>query len=98
MLRTVLPVVAVLGLVLLPSSGQVAAMTKLQSLKLNVPTSDTSRLLVPSRRSYRRHRSRRPSCLFRTRRPCHARHRFEAGLHGVRARGTMHIFLQAMPD
>jgi cytochrome c5 len=41
MLRTVLPVVAVLGLVLLPSSGQAAAITKLKSLKLNVPTSDT---------------------------------------------------------
>jgi cytochrome c5 len=41
MLRTVLPVVAVLDLVLLPSSGQAAAITKLKSLKLNVPTSDT---------------------------------------------------------
>lgn len=41
MLRAVLPMVAVLGLVLLPDSGQSATITTLRSLKLDVPTSDT---------------------------------------------------------
>jgi hypothetical protein len=41
MLRAVLPMVAVLGLVLLPPLGEAAAITTLKSLKLNVPTSDT---------------------------------------------------------
>jgi hypothetical protein len=41
MLRAVLPMIAVLGLVLLPLSGQAATITTLKSLKLDVPTSDT---------------------------------------------------------
>jgi cytochrome c5 len=40
MLRTVLTTVAVLGLVLLPRSGEAAAITTLKSLKLDVPASD----------------------------------------------------------
>ena len=40
MLRAVLPMVAVLSLVLLPHPGQVATITTLKSLKLDVPTSD----------------------------------------------------------
>ena len=39
--RAVLPMVAALGLVLLPHAGQAAAITTLKSLKLDVPTSDT---------------------------------------------------------
>ena len=41
MLRTVLPAVAVLSLVLLPHRDQAATITTLNSLKLDVPTSDT---------------------------------------------------------
>jgi hypothetical protein len=41
MLRAVLPMVAILGLVLLPPLGKAAAITTLKSLNLNVPTSDT---------------------------------------------------------
>src|ERR1700680_859153 len=41
MLRAVLPMVAVLGLALLPHPGQAATITTLKSLKLDVPTSDT---------------------------------------------------------
>jgi hypothetical protein len=41
MLRAVLPMVAALGLVLLPHRGQAATITALMSLKLDVPTSDT---------------------------------------------------------
>src|SRR3977135_606123 len=41
MLRAVLPVVAVLGLALLPHPGRAATITALKSLKLDVPTSDT---------------------------------------------------------
>jgi hypothetical protein len=41
MLRAVLPFVAVLSLVLLPRPGEAATITKLKSLKLDVPTSDT---------------------------------------------------------
>src|SRR3981189_3833800 len=41
MLRAVLPVVAVLGLALLPHPGRAATITTLKSLKLDVPTSDT---------------------------------------------------------
>ena len=40
MLRAVLPMVAVLGLGLLPHPGQAATITTLKSLKLDVPTSD----------------------------------------------------------
>jgi hypothetical protein len=40
MLRAVLPMVAVLGLVLLPHPGAAATITALKSLKLDVPTSD----------------------------------------------------------
>jgi len=41
MLRAVLPMVTVLGLALLPYPGQAASITALNSLKLDVPTSDT---------------------------------------------------------
>jgi hypothetical protein len=41
MLRAVVPVVAVLGLALMPHPGQTATITTLKSLKLDVPTSDT---------------------------------------------------------
>ena len=41
MLRAVLPMVAVLGLALLPHPGRSETITTLKSLKLNVPTSDT---------------------------------------------------------
>ena len=41
MLRAVLPMVAILGLVLLPHPGKPATITALKSLKLDVPTSDT---------------------------------------------------------
>ena len=41
MLRAVLPIVAVLGLALLPLPGRTATITTLKSLKLDVPTSDT---------------------------------------------------------
>lgn len=41
MQRAVLPMVAVLGLVLLPHPGEAATITALKSLKLDVPTSDT---------------------------------------------------------
>jgi hypothetical protein len=40
MLRAVLPMLAVLGLVLLPHPGQTATITTLKSLKLDVPSSD----------------------------------------------------------
>src|SRR4030081_3123217 len=40
MLRAVLPMVAVLGLVLLPHPGHAATITTLKSVKLDVPTSD----------------------------------------------------------
>jgi len=40
MLRTVLPMVAVLGFVLLPHSGQAATITALTSPKVDVPTGD----------------------------------------------------------
>ena len=40
MLRAVLPMTAVLGLVLLLHPGQAATITTLNSLKLDVPTSD----------------------------------------------------------
>jgi cytochrome c5 len=40
MLRSVLTTAAVLGLALLPHSGQAATITALKSLKLDVPTSD----------------------------------------------------------
>jgi cytochrome c5 len=41
MLRAVLSIVGVVGLVLLPLSGQAATISTLKSLKLDVPTSDT---------------------------------------------------------
>jgi cytochrome c5 len=41
MLRAVLPMVAVLGLVLLPHPGEATTIAALNSLKLDVPTSDT---------------------------------------------------------
>ena len=41
MLRAVLPMVAVLGLALLPHPGQSETITTLKSLKLDVPTNDT---------------------------------------------------------
>ena len=41
MMRAVLPMVAVIGLVLLPHAGRAATITTLKSLKLDVPTSDT---------------------------------------------------------
>jgi hypothetical protein len=41
MLRAVLPMVAVLGLALLPHPALTATITTLKSLKLDVPTSDT---------------------------------------------------------
>ena len=41
MTRAVLPMVAVIGLVLLPHAGRAATITTLKSLKLDVPTSDT---------------------------------------------------------
>ncbi len=40
MLRAVLPIIAVLGLVVLPHPGQAATLTTLKSLKLDVPASD----------------------------------------------------------
>ncbi|HEY2249333.1 MAG TPA: cytochrome c [Bradyrhizobium sp.] len=40
MLRAVLPIIAVLGLVVLPHPGQATTLTTLKSLKLDVPTSD----------------------------------------------------------
>jgi hypothetical protein len=40
MLRAVLPTVVVLGFALLPHPGQSETITKLKSLKLDVPTSD----------------------------------------------------------
>jgi hypothetical protein len=40
MLRSVLTIAAVLGLVLLPHSGQAATITTLKSPKLDIPTSD----------------------------------------------------------
>jgi hypothetical protein len=40
MLRAFLPTVAVLGLIVLPHLGQAATLTTLNSLKLDVPTSD----------------------------------------------------------
>ena len=40
MLRAVLPIIAVLGLVVLPHPGQAASLTTLKSLKLDVPASD----------------------------------------------------------
>jgi len=40
MLRTVLPMVAVLGFVLLPHPGQAATITALTSPKVDVPTGD----------------------------------------------------------
>jgi cytochrome c5 len=41
MLRAVLPMVAALGLIVLPHPGQAATITALKSLKLDVPASDT---------------------------------------------------------
>jgi cytochrome c5 len=41
MLRAVLPMVAILGLVLLPHPGQATGITTLKSPKVDVPTSDT---------------------------------------------------------
>ena len=38
--RALLPIIAALGLVLLPHSGDTATITTLKSLKLDVPTSD----------------------------------------------------------
>ncbi len=40
MLHAVLPIIAVLGLGVLPRTGQAATLTTLKSLKLDVPTSD----------------------------------------------------------
>jgi cytochrome c553 len=40
MLRAVLPIIAVLGLVVLPHPGQAATLTTLKSLKLDVPAGD----------------------------------------------------------
>ena len=40
MLRAVLPIIAVLGLVVLPHPGQAATLTTLKSLKLDVPASE----------------------------------------------------------
>jgi len=40
MLRVVLPIIAALGFVLLPHSGDTATITTLKSLKLDVPTRD----------------------------------------------------------